>query len=72
MKTFFLFLKPGLPVKPDCTGEPNKFRIFFSGFFTKIKFSTSLYKKNIKFYYGHMNDRNINISLQSRKFQMQG
>ncbi len=44
------FEKLGLPAKPDCRGNRIYSEICFFGFFLKIEFSTSLFKKNLFIY----------------------
>ena len=39
------FEKLGLPAKPDCRGDRLNSETFHFGFFPKIEFSRSLYKK---------------------------
>ena len=44
------FEKLGLPAKPDCRGNRLNSETFYFGFFPKIEFSTSLYKKYLFIY----------------------
>jgi len=51
---YIFFKKLGLPVKPDCRGNRINSETVFHGFFPKIEFSTSLYKKIHFLTYGHL------------------
>ncbi len=54
MKKNFFFEKLGLLAKPDCRGNRLNSETFYFGFFPKIEFSRSLYKKKRNFDYGHL------------------
>ena len=46
--------KLGLPAKPGCRGNRINSETLLFGFFPKIEFPTSLYKKNPFLTYGHL------------------